>query len=188
VAGVAADDGRLLWQYAGWQVAPAAIASPIPLGDGRILLAGGYGSGAQLIRLTGPPDAIRVERVYKLAAGVFGAEQQTPILYGGYVYGVVPPAGNSRLVCLDPADGRVLWATQPSPAFGLGCYVLAAGTLMVLEEDTGVMQLYKADPAACVTFGGAAVIGGQEIWAPPALAAGRLLIRNQRELICLDVS
>lgn len=50
VAGVDAQTGKLLWETTAWKVKIAAVPSPVPLGDGRILLTGGYDAGSMMMR------------------------------------------------------------------------------------------------------------------------------------------
>ena len=140
-----------------------------------------------MIRLSGPASDIKVEELFRLKPKSFGAEQQTPILFGDHIYGVIPPRSRSRLVCMD-LDGNRKWATEPSKAFGLGSYMQSGETLLVFEENTGVLRLFKATPAACEEIGRVKLLDGHEIWTSPALAAGRLLVRNMTTLFCLDVS
>jgi len=185
VVGVAADDGRLLWNFPDWVVRPANLASPLPISGGRIFLAGGYNTGAMMIRLSGEAENIQVEELFRLEPKVFGAEQQTPILFAGHIYGVIP---GGRLACLD-LEGRQLWQTDRTVNFDLGAYMMVGDELAVIEGPTGSLHRYRATPRGPQPVGRPVqVIDGREIWAPPALAAGRLLVRNQNRLICLDVS
>ena len=59
---------------------------------------------------------------------------------------------------------------------------------MLLAGPTGMLYQVRAAPAGYDLIDQVQAIEGHEIWAPPALAAGRLLIRNMTTLICLDVS
>lgn len=187
VVGVSAKTGRVLWNHPGWRIGIANVATPIPIPGGRIFLSGGYGSGSSMIRLSGPASDIKIEELFRLKPKSFGAEQQTPILFGDHIYGVIPPRSRSRLVCMD-LDGNRKWATEPSKAFGLGSYMQSGETLLVFEENTGVLRMFKATPTACEEIGRVKLIDGHEIWTPPAIAAGRLLVRNMTTLFCLDVS
>lgn len=44
VAGVAADDGTILWQTSEWKISIATCPSPVILPDGKVFLCGGYNS------------------------------------------------------------------------------------------------------------------------------------------------
>ena len=51
VAGVAAADGAILWDTTDWKISIATIPSPLPVGDGRIFLCGGYNAGSLMLQL-----------------------------------------------------------------------------------------------------------------------------------------
>jgi len=104
VALVSADDGKLLWRTPAWRISIANVPTPLPVGDGRILLTGGYNAGAMMLRVAANGSRFRTEEIFRLKYKVFGAPQHTPILYRGHVYGV---RQDGQLVCLD-LDGQVL--------------------------------------------------------------------------------
>ena len=110
VVGVSAVDGAdvkagdILWEFDKWRVNFANVPSPVVIGDGRVLLTGGYDSGdtkqqfpsvAVLLQLKesepGSKFKFTAEPVWRMTrASQFGADQQTPIFYGGAVFGVLP--------------------------------------------------------------------------------------------------
>ena len=182
VVGVAADDGRLLWAFPDWWIAIANIPSPVPLGDGRVLLTGGYNSGAVALGLTGGGTA--VEEVARFKPADLGSDQQTPIRYRDHVYVVLP---SGQLACLDQ-QLRTVWTSGPNRRFGLGPYLAADGMLFVLNDDAGTLHLVLADPSAYRELASAKVLDGHHAWAPMALAAGRLILRDSEELRCLQVA
>ena len=51
VAGVAADNGGILWDTTEWQIAMATCPSPVVIGDGRIFFSGGYNAAAMMLQL-----------------------------------------------------------------------------------------------------------------------------------------
>lgn len=122
MAGVAADDGHILWKYPDWTVPMAAVASPLVIGEDRIFLCGGYGAGSMMLKLEKSGDGIRARSLYTLPPEGFGAEQHTPIYHEGYIYGVKP---GGELVCLDE-NGKTLW-TSGKKRFGSAGYILADG-------------------------------------------------------------
>jgi outer membrane protein assembly factor BamB len=180
VAGVAGDDGRVVWETSEWRVTMANVPSPVPLGDGRILLSGGYGAGCMMIRLT---DA-GVEKVFRLKPEAFGAEQQTPIFYKGHIYGVIP---GGQLVCMTP-DGARVWASGSKERFGLGAYVVADGKL-VLFNDTGTLTVAEASPAGFKVLARHRVFeDGHDCWGPIAVVGGRVIARDLTRMVCLDLT
>jgi len=181
VAGIAADDGTLLWETDAWTLR-IHVPTPVWLGDGRLFFSAGYNKGSMMMRLVKQQDTILPEVLFALPPEVFGADQQTPIYYQGFLYGVRP---NKELVCLD-LDGKIRWSSGPQNKFGLGPYIIADGMIIVLNDE-GVLSLIEARPDEFVLLAKAKVLDGPESWAPPALVEGRLLVRDFTTMKCLDL-
>ncbi len=182
VAGISADNGQLLWDTTEWVVSTATVPSPVPIGDGRIFLCGGYNSGAMMLQLQNSGGKIVPKSLYRLQPAVFGSDQQTPIYYNGYIYGVIP---GGMLACLD-LSGRQVW-NSGTKRFGLGPYVLAGGMLYVLS-DRGELSLAQATPSGFKLMADAKILTGSDAWAPIAIAGGRLLARDVTTMVCLDIA
>ena len=101
------------------------------------------------------------------------------------------------LMCLS-LDGKVLWHTTNSkfvskavpglPNFDVGNLLLADGMLFILDGKTGDLRLVEPNPQGYKELAVmSAVLSGKQIWAPMALADGRLIIRDQTQMKCLDV-
>jgi len=183
VAGVSADDGRLLWEYTGWKIAIANVPTPVVVGDGRLFLSGGYNAGAMMLRIRQDNGQIKAEPLYRLKPEVFGSPQHTPILYEGHLYGVRP---DQQMVCLD-LEGRVMWTSTPAHRFGLGPYAIANGLLYAMDDE-GLLTVAEASPTAFVPLAQARVLEGHESWAPMAFASGRLIVRDLTRMVCLDIT
>jgi outer membrane protein assembly factor BamB len=194
--GVAAEDGAswkagdVLWQRDDWRVNFANVPSPVAMDNGRILLSGGYGTGALLVQLKeGEGGRLTAETVLRMEKSKeFGCEQQTPVFYNGYIYGVLPKEAGSlggQLVCMAP-DGKHVWTSGSANRFGLGPWMIADGCVMAMNDD-GVLSMIEATPAGFKLLAKAKVIDGHETWAPLAIAGGRLLVRDMKQMLCLDV-
>ena len=174
VAGIAADNGELLWDTDEWQIAMATCPSPVVVGDGRIFFCGGYNSGSLMLQLKQEQGRIVPQTVFRLAARQFGSEQQTPVLWQQHLYAVRQK--DQQLVCLD-LDGKELW-NSGREKFGSGPYLIADGLIYVLDDD-GVLSMAEATPAAYRRTARAQVIeDGSSSWGPMALVAGRLIVRD----------
>ena len=182
LAAVAAEDGALLWHTDAWRLR-IGVASPIDAGDGRILIAGGYNSGAKMFHIEQQSDNFVPNVAFEHKSEVFGSDQQTPIYYGGVVYGVRP---DKQLVCMD-VDGSIRWTSGSENRYGIGPYIIANGLIYILDDD-GVLSLIRVNPDRFERLAQAKVLDGHESWGPPALAAGRLIVRDLTTMVCLDVS
>jgi outer membrane protein assembly factor BamB len=182
VAGVSATDGHILWQTTDWTVSTATVPTPVPIGGGKILFTGGYGAGAAVLQVNGQGNAFTVSIVYKLPPEIFGSDQQTPIFYGGYIYGV---KSGGELVCMD-TSGKPRW-TSGVRRFGLGPYLIADG-LIYLLDDTGTLTMAQASPDAYKELGQIKILNGPDAWGPMALVNGLLIARDLTHMVCLDIS
>lgn len=181
VVGVAAEDGRLLWETSDWKISIATVPSPVPLSDGRVFLCGGYNAGSLMLRLNPSETGVVAETDYRLKASEFGSTQHTPIFYGGYLYGIHP---DGPLVCLN-LEGGTLWSSGDT-SFGLGPLLIADGKVLAMD-DSGKLTLAEASPAAYRPLAQSDILHGHEAWAPLALAGSRLLLRDMEEMVCLDL-
>jgi outer membrane protein assembly factor BamB len=192
IAGIAAEGeerGKILWETTLWN--PSVVApSPVIFEDGRIFVTAGYGAGSMMLRVIKSNGAFSVEQLYSRAPEEgLACEQQTPVLYKGYLFGILPKdAGGlqNQFVCFDPA-GTIVWASGKSNRFGLGPYIIADGKFFVLNDD-GVLTLLKATPESYIQLDRAKVLDGRDAWGPMAIAGGRLILRDSKRMICIDVS
>ena len=183
VAGISADDGKILWRTDEWKIRVATVPTPVPLGAGKILLTGGYNAGAMLIQLTETGGKPAAKVVRRLPRDVFGVEQQTPIFHDGYVYAV---RTNGELACLD-TNGTIKWTSGKTDRYGKGPLLLADGRLYVMDEKA-TLTLVAASPDGYNRLARANVIArGRHSWAPMAIAGGRLILRDITRMVCLDV-
>jgi outer membrane protein assembly factor BamB len=182
-AGVSAVDGQFLWQTSAWQIAMANIPSPLYLGDGRIFLSGGYNAGSMILQLRETGQGFSVEPVLKLKPNVFGATQQTPILYQNHVLGVRP---DGQFVCLS-LEGKTVWESGAANKYGLGPFMIAQDLLYVMNDE-GLLTLAEASTKGFKKLAQAKVLEGPDAWGPMALADGHLILRDMNQMICVDVS
>lgn len=182
VAGVDAQTGRLLWQTDAWRVRIATVPTPVVIGDGRVFFSGGYNAGSMMMRIRPEGDGYATEVLWRLDAKLFGATQQTPILYRDHLFGVRP---DGQMACLD-LDGNVVWTSGPKARFGIGPFLIAGG-LMYLMDDDGQLTLAETSTRAYKPLATARVLDGHESWGPMALAGDRLIVRDLTTMACLHV-
>jgi len=59
--------------------------------------------------------------------------------------------------------------------------------LIFALNDSGKLRLIEASPARFNLLGEAQILTGRESWAPLALAGDRLIARDLKRLICLEL-
>jgi outer membrane protein assembly factor BamB len=182
VIGVRADDGRVLWQTTDWKIGIATVPSPVPIPGGRLFLAGGYNAGSVMLRVEQADGTWSANAEFRLKPEVFGSTQHTPVFHANRLYGIRP---DGDLACLD-LEGRLQWSTGQL-RFGLGPFLVVNDLIYALAEG-GQLSLIEPGSTECRVLAQADVLEGREAWAPMAFAEGRLLLRDLKELVCLDVA
>ncbi len=182
VAGVSAEDGRLLWSYPEWRINIANVPTPVIIDMERIFLSGGYNAGAMMLAVKKAGDGYIPESLFRLGPKVFGSDQQTPILYKGHIYGVRP---DEQLVCMD-LEGNIKWSSTSANKFGLGPYTIINNMIFIMDDE-GNLTVVKATPDAYEPLNSAKVLDGHESWGPMVFVSGRLIVRDLTTMRCLDI-
>lgn len=186
-AGISLDDGATLWTYDGWQCfIPIPYVTALP--EDRLFITGGYKSGSAMIQLKKEGDAFAVSELWK--SDVCGSQIQQPLFHGGFLY--VNSNSNERedgLMCL-ALDGAMKWKTKDawfSTTFERGPLMMADGLILNLDGKKGTLHLIDPSPEGYKEIASVKILGGREIWSPMALSSGKLLVRSQHEMKCLDL-
>ena len=184
VAGINAADGEILWSTSDWQIEIATCPSPVILPDNRIFCSGGYKSGSVMLQIV-PAQSKKYNALtlFRLDPRVFGSEQQTPIFYEGYLFGL--RENDKQFVCLD-LNGKVVWASGRTEKFGSGAYIIADGMILIADDD-GILSGINAMPTGYQKLFAVEAMEDFACWAPMAIVQGRLLLRDQKTMKCLDL-
>ncbi len=169
--------------------------------DDLILISSAYfKNGSVLLRVK--PDGNGVDEVWRSTA--LEMHWARPNLVGGNLYGFSgrnEPDGVFR--CVEFATGKVLWERkegwpngghsklregEKSPdVFGRGSAVFADGKLIALGE-CGLLGLFKPNAERLEEVSRWQVPGlTYPCWAGPVLADGRLFLRSEGKLVCLQL-
>jgi len=182
VAAVSAEDGDTLWETGEWKISIATVPSPVMVGNDKIFLSGGYNAGSMMARIVPVDDSWKVEEIFRLKPEVFGSAQYTPVYYKGNIYGVRP---NGEMVCMNES-GEVLWSSGAQYKFGYGPYIIADGLLYALN-DSGMLTMMEASSRQFKPLAQAKVLPGPDAWGPIAVVNGRMIARDLRTMVCLDL-
>jgi hypothetical protein len=108
------------------------------------------------------------------------------VLVDGYLYGANGGNGETpALVCLVFQTGEVMWEERKA---GKGSIAYADGRLYYRDEG-GPMLLVEASPSKYIEHGrfNQPDRKGAPAWPHPAIANGRLYLRDQDILLCYDI-
>lgn len=181
------DLGKLLWSTKTWNHSVMAPA-PVQLPDNRIFITAGYGVGSMILKVTNTDNAYTAEQVLALDRKVFACEQHTPILYKNHLFSVLPAdagALKAQAACMT-ADGKPVWYSGKEHRFGIGPFIIADNKMFILSDD-GILTMIKADISQYTQLGQTRVLNGPDAWGPMAIVNGRLILRDLKKMICLDM-
>ena len=174
--GVAVDDGTLIWEFP-WIYNHARAAQPIVTADNRFFISAGYGYGAALIEIFSEVDVFKTRTIW--TSNRMKNKFASSVLYEGYIYGL----DEAILACIDAVTGELKWK---GGRYGYGQLLLASGHLIITSEN-GEVALVKADPDKWEEVARFPAIEGKT-WNVPAIADGRLIVRNTTEMACFRIA
>jgi outer membrane protein assembly factor BamB len=184
LVGVAASDGKFLWQYAKAASRQGINCSTPVYQDGQVFAASAYGTGGGLVMLSKNANGgVKAEEVY------FTRRMQNHhggmIVLDGCLYGANGGNEGGNLACLDFQTGKVLWDERRAPK---GSVALADGRLYYRTEN-GAMLLIEPTGKQYIERGrfNQPDRSDAPAWPHPVLANGKLYLRDQDVLLCYDV-
>ena len=182
---VSTDNGELFWSYP-WRTGRFDVhaATPIFIAPDKIFISSAYGKGAAVVQVkvmdspeSGSGIKMEVEEIWRSER--VQNRLATSVLHGNHLYGF----HKTILKCIDANTGSEKWKAR---GFGEGTLILAEDHLIILG-DRGKLGLVEATPAAFNEVASAEVLSGL-CWTVPTLANGRLYARNEKEIVCLDMT
>jgi outer membrane protein assembly factor BamB len=181
VLGLDPKSGKVLWRYAFGNRFDATAATPVWAG-GVLLVSAAYGAGSAALELTADGDKVAVREKWKNRNLM--ALMATPIVQDGCVWGCNGDLGQFSLRCLDQATGELKWQQRVPDRFGM---LAAEGHLFCLGER-GTLSLVEMSKTGYVLKGELADVLAFRAWAMPALSGGRLYLRDEKHVVCVDVA
>lgn len=193
---VGLDPNNGFVRFSRWFRAPVDesvnAANPVVWDDQILVSSAYYRTGSTLLKVA--PDNSGVSEVWH----GLGLEMHwsTPLFINGFLFGF---SGRNEpdavLRCVDAQTGAVRWerterwekhsASQP-PLFGRGSMIFAEGKIIAIGEG-GLLGLFRPNPTKCEEIGRWQVPSLHfPCWAGPVLSSGRLYLRSEDRLVCLD--
>ena len=154
-------------------------AAPMVAG-GRIFVTSSYNTGALVVQANGDDFKTVWSNDMSLSSQYASVMHRDGFLYGTHGRADVPPVPALR--CVELATGKVRWSEDE---FG-DCLMLRCGDRLIALMESGELVLGSANPVGWNEISRAQMIGSGTR-SQPALANGRLYIRDRNQLVCLDV-
>jgi len=203
--------GKVLWKT---DVYMNSIPIPFPtkVTDDLVFLTGGYGCGSCMIEVKKSGETWNVKKVFEMEQGT---QIHPPFVLDGHIYFLANENGNHKgekrktggLMCMD-FDGNIKWHTGDQPFMGRGNMIMVDGKLIIQDGEVGYLRVVDPNPKGYKQIAFADVFGKKEeieahlakqkdkkvkkmpdfkYWSPMALSNGRLIVRGQQAVKCLDL-
>jgi outer membrane protein assembly factor BamB len=176
------SDGSVFWKFPLVDRLSESSTTPVRAGDLLLGSSVTYGSvGLRLETKDGKPAASQTWKNPSLTCYF-----STPVPVGkDHVYlvtGTFLPPAQATLHCIDAKTGQDLW-TKPRIGKYHAALLRTGNYKLLLLDDSGNLILLDPDAKEYRELARAKVCGAT--WAHPALADGRLYVRDEKELICV---
>jgi len=191
--GISAEEnniGNLLWTCNDWSHSVIA-PSPVLLENNKIFVSAGYSAGSMLIQLSYSDNEFSAKPIQTITPSEgIASEQQTPVYHDGQLCAVLPKdagALKEQFACFDSQDiSKLVWSSGKTKRFGLGPYMFADDKYLILDDE-GQLTIINADSDYYNEILQTDLLGGHDAWAPLALAGSRLILRDSKTMICVDI-
>ena len=181
---LAPKDGKVFWQHP--LVDKLAESSTTPVLAGDLLFASSITYGGVGLKLKSDPPAAE-QAWMKPELNCYFA---TPVAVGKdhlyIVTGTRPPAltSSATLRCVEAATGKELWHRDKVGTYHATLLRTGDSKLLLLEEG-GDLVLLEPSPEKYTELSRSHVCG--KTWAHPAVSDGRLYVRDDKELVCVQL-
>lgn len=171
-------DGRELWMTP-WKAGPGInVAQPLLFPGDRVFVTSGYSVGGIMVNVSRQADHWQVKTLYETKG--MRCRFTSPVSKDGYIYGL----DDGIMTCISAETGKRTWK---SGRFGNG-QILLQDDLIVIQAESGDIALMEANPTKGIELGRIKALGDvAKTWNCPALADGRLFVRNHAEMACFDL-
>ena len=181
VIGLDAADGRLLWRVPVKTAIGRHVTTPTVAGD--MVMVASHQAGLIGIKVSRQGDGLQAEQAWVDRAAPINFS--SPVAVGNHLYGL---GRAGTLLCVDARTGQRAWADDKffsgMVRKGYASFLVMGENILTLAER-GQLMLVAADPTRCRLLAKAEVCG--QNWCNPAYADGRLYVRDDRELRCVQL-
>jgi len=173
------ETGKIRFQFPWRSRSHASVNAAAPVVSGNLVfLSASYGTGATLLQV----DGSGAKQLWA-SDDALSSHYSTSVYRDGYLYGYHgrQEYGQS-LRCVELKTGKVQWNVD---GFGAGTVTLAGDRLLLVREN-GELVVAPASPKEFKPLAHAQLLPAV-VRAYPALADGRLYVRNERTLACFGL-
>jgi outer membrane protein assembly factor BamB len=181
ILGIDPAKPAILWRYPFGNTYNVTCANPV-WQDDLLLVSAAYGAGSAALEITRKDGQWSAREKWKNKQSL-QALFSTPIVVDGHAYGINGDLGTILMKCIDLKTGEVRWSERmPNRQF-----LLAVDGHLLSWGERGTLSLVEMQPQKYVKKGELPDLLTYKCWAAPALAEGRLYLRDETNALCLDL-
>jgi len=181
LVGVDRTDGKLLWRVPLSTSYGRHVVAPTIYND--MVIVGSHEVGLIAVKVAAKGKELIAEESWKLGKEM-APNFASPICMGDNLYLLA----KKQVLCIDAKTGKLAWSkdgnVKTSAGQAFAAFIGLKDQVMMLN-DMGELILFEADSGSYKETGRVQVCGKN--WCHPAYSNGKLLIRDSRKLICLDL-
>lgn len=192
ITGHHADTGAELWRWGTWNAQKIGhwrlVPSPVA-GAGVVLACGPKGAPVTAVKLGGQGKLPDSSIAWQSTTREVTSDVPTPLFYQGKFF--VLNGGKRSLLCVEPADGKVLWSGDLAPAAGARSVFEASptaadGKIYVMDHRGNVFVVSAApDGFKLLHTTSMGDEGDNSLRSSIAISQGQLFIRTGKSLYCV---
>ncbi len=171
--------GKGLWKFGTPTPGAPVSLQPHVLNDSAVIVTSPADFGLALVDLSGKPDGW--ETAKRWGSGEIHPSFNDFVVCKGHLFGF----NEAIFACVDVENGKRRWKKG---RYGHGQVVLLAEQeLLIVLAETGEVVLLATNPHELEEIGRFNAIEGKT-WNHPAIAHGRLYVRNAEEMACYEMA
>jgi outer membrane protein assembly factor BamB len=179
------SDGKVMSSFPWATQFGANIATPLVV-DEYVFISSSYGMGCALLRAEKSGDEVKLVRVYERRGRAFQNHHATSVYKDRHLFGTDGLRGDGGLKCVAFETGLEV------PGWDGGelkqASLVLAGDYLVVQTARGDLCLVEASPKEFNLVARVPkVLSGKNNWASPTLVDGRVYLRDEKNVVCLDV-
>jgi hypothetical protein len=180
-------DGKPLWEVPFKDKLNESSTTPLKIGDA--IFASSVTAGSIAVKVSERKEDFKPEKAWENKA--LTCYFSTPVVVGDHLYMVNGAATLTNpsitLRCVDAKTGKVLWEKKNVGKYHaaiMRCGPAGKERLLMLDDD-GNLSLFEPNAKEYKELAKGKVCG--KTWAHPALVGDRLYLRDDKELLCVEL-
>lgn len=180
VSGLDPETGRLEWQQAHPADSGVNVATPIWGDDHLLFVSSAYNGGSRVLKLARTGATVSVTQVW--ASQRVRIHFGNAVRFGQRIFASNGDFGSAPLAAIDVSTGDMAWRDRSVARATL----IGAGSKLILLDEDGNLAIATPGETGLTVHAKAQILDGRS-WTAPTLSGTTLFVRNQKEIVALDL-